>query len=140
MHFACLHLCLGGERNVIADLKSGFQNAWSQGQCDMASIVIVAASEDVAVVCLVEWVGFGPDERTCEALDRRHSSSPEVVRSEPKMLHLTRRFLRDLWSELGIYSWGPRMFDLFRLKVSCCLEARFCCLLHQDFGGYVARN
>lgn len=40
--------------NIIAELKDFFQHSWSQGQCDMTSIVKDADSKDGAVIVLVE--------------------------------------------------------------------------------------
>lgn len=56
----------------------------------MASIVNVVEAEGSAEIVLLEWVGFGPGERTWKSLDDRiHDSSPELFRSELAKLPLT---------------------------------------------------
>lgn len=61
-----------------------------QGENDMVSVGSIAQYEDGCVNILVEWVGFGPDKRTWEPLDRIHGSAPEFVQSELRRLCLAR--------------------------------------------------
>ena len=68
----------------------------------MNGLVHVAEDDQGAVIVLVDWDGFEPEERTWESLKTIHSSAPDFVVKELRKLRLTRGLKTKLASEYGI--------------------------------------
>ena len=68
----------------------------------MDRIVNIAEAETGVIIILVEWSGFGQEERTWEPLEQIYCSAPDFVRSELKKRRLTRAVRSRLESEYNI--------------------------------------
>ncbi|CAM9720387.1 unnamed protein product, partial [Sphacelaria rigidula] len=56
-----------------------FKHSYAQGECRINALVHVAEDDNSDAIVLVDWDGFGSEERTWEFLRRIHSSTPEIV-------------------------------------------------------------
>ena len=75
---------------ITAELKEVFQHAFTQGEFEMAAIVDMSPAEDGPGFDVeVEWVGFGQEENTWEALSKIWDSAPAFVKSELRKLVLS---------------------------------------------------
>ena len=80
-----------------------FQHAFTQGEFEMAAIVDMSPAEDGPGFDVeVEWVGFGQEENTWEALSKIWDSAPAFVKSELRKLGLSRVVKLQLKRQYGI--------------------------------------
>ena len=90
MHVARLRFYADSQLNVTADVNNVFQQAFNQGQFQMAGVVRVAEAFDRSLIVLVDWVGFEVDERTREPIKAIFEATSEFLAKELRKLRVTR--------------------------------------------------
>ena len=103
VHVARLRFYADAALAITAELKEVFQHAFTQGEFEMAAIVDMSPAEDGPGFDVeVEWVGFGQEENTWEALSKIWDSAPAFVKSELRKLGLSRVVKLQLKRQYGI--------------------------------------
>ena len=106
VHVARLRFYADAALAITAEVKEVFQHAFTQGEFEMAAIVDMSPAEDGPGFDVeVEWVGFGQEENTWEALSKIWDSAPAFVKSELRKLGLSRVVKLQLKRQYGIVLW-----------------------------------